>query len=299
MPGGQNYGAAQYQNPYAPPLQTYRAAPAGNYGNRRPTNGKKGFAIASLVLGLVTLLACSCGGGGMALYVADSMDSDTFLGIAAVGMVITMFGGLLAGVLGLVFGIVSCARREEKRGMAVAGIVTAVVGLLPTIFLWLAVLVENDNSLDTEDFLKYGVRKETVDDCFAGRAFELDDGSMIYFAADGSFLWYESDADHSDNYFEGTYATRTGGDAIDYIEEELSWYDVTREEMEEYFLRNAGDDFYTEENFLHLTLETEYQVIGGQGDYNSNVRRYMGFYSEGYYDAVNMDSMNYVLFEEQ
>lgn len=290
----QNYTAPGYQPYQGAPPQTYCAAPAGN-GMNRPDNGRKGFAIASLILGLVALVSCSCGGGGICFYAADLWSLDG----AAIVLVIALFGSLLAGLLGMIFGIVSCVRREQKRGMAVAGIVTSAVGLALSCIVWLYILLDSEtDGVDDLDWYMQNVIQEQEGDAFAGRSFELDDGSAIYFMAGGDFLWYETDYDHSDNYYEGTYETRTGGEAIDYIDQELSWYQVTREDMEDYFWQNAGDSFYCEENFLYLELQTEYQMIEGQGDYNSNVRRYMGFYDEGYYDAANMDTANYVMFEE-
>jgi len=61
------------------------------------------------------------------------------LGTLAIPLALTVYLGVLAGLLGLVFGIVGVRRtrggRASGRGMAVTGIVTALVGLAVAITL--------------------------------------------------------------------------------------------------------------------------------------------------------------------
>ncbi len=63
----------------------------------QPENGK-GFAIASLVIGILSLTCCC--------------------------------GSFIPSILGLVFGIVSKKRQPENNGMAVAGIVLSIIGIV-------------------------------------------------------------------------------------------------------------------------------------------------------------------------
>jgi hypothetical protein len=69
----------------------------------RPTEKKQsnGFAIASLVIGIIALLGSCC------------------------------YGGLL-GILGIIFGIVAI-KKSQSQGMSIAGIATSAVALLITI----------------------------------------------------------------------------------------------------------------------------------------------------------------------
>jgi hypothetical protein len=69
----------------------------------RPTEQKQsnGFAIASLVIGIIALLGSCC------------------------------YGGLL-GILGIIFGIVAI-KKSQSQGMSIAGIATSAVALLITI----------------------------------------------------------------------------------------------------------------------------------------------------------------------
>ena len=92
----------QYQQPIPP------------YGYREPEH--KGFAIASLVLGILSIVLCC------------------------------IYGGFL-GILGLIFGIVSLAKKESKMGMAIAGIITSALGLIYAIMMVMATVMT----------IKYGI----------------------------------------------------------------------------------------------------------------------------------------------
>lgn len=61
------------------------------------------------------------------------------LGIFAIITSFTVFGGVILGILALVFGFISSARAKrgeaEGRGMAIGGIVTGIVGLVIAVAL--------------------------------------------------------------------------------------------------------------------------------------------------------------------
>ena len=229
---------------------------------------KRGFAIAALVLGILSMT----------------------IGIAA---------GMVFGLAGIICGIISFTRKEQSRGVAIGGIVTSNIGaVLGSILLITVILVFSNteerekNMVHTADELSnsYG---DNVD-VFSGNSYQFDDGSVIYFNDDGSFYWYQSDSDHEDNYYSGTYECYKGMQATEYIVNQLPDYNVTEEEMKDYFARNTGSEFYNEENFVYLALNDDKVVIDGEKSENVGTRRYMGFYLDGCYDAANMDTASYV-----
>lgn len=84
------------QNPYS--------QPGGPTVNQMPGQAQTpvpgcGFAIASLIVGILSMTLCCVGGSIM-------------------------------GLMGLIFGIVSINKKESVRGMAIAGIVTSGIGIL-------------------------------------------------------------------------------------------------------------------------------------------------------------------------
>ena len=95
--GQNNYYSQQagYQSQYNQPVGN--AYQQQQYASYEQPSGK-GFAIASLVLGIVSVCTCC--------------------------------GGLLPSVLGLIFGIISKSKQSENNGMAIAGIILSSIGIV-------------------------------------------------------------------------------------------------------------------------------------------------------------------------
>lgn len=252
--------------------------------NQPPKSPKMGMAIAALVIGILSMTLCCAGG--------------TFLGLA-----------------GLILGIVSLAKNHDGKGMAIAGIITSLIGILVGIFMLFYIFIfvyafnetiteyseydyntpyEDIESLLEEDY-DWGNLYHTS--AFSGHTFEAEDGSVIYFNENGTYIWYQSDDNHDDNYYSGTYSEYYESDAQDYIVYDLWEYAVTQEELDDYFERNEGNSFYNKENFCCLVLHTDILIMDGESrldnSYDSN---YMGFCSNGIFDATNMASGEYALF---
>lgn len=242
---------------------------------------KSGFAITSLVIGILS-------------------------------MTILCLGGSLLGTIGLIFGIVSLCRHEIRKGIAISGIITSCLGILIGIFLIIALLfirnVRTNQILDEVDSMIQddtqnapfddSSSKDSVD-VFCNNHFESGDESMIYFEDDGTFIWYQSDSNHEDNYYIGTYDVYNADNAVTCLTEELTEYGVTPKEMEDYFARNADSDYYTKENFYVLILHNKQLVTDGIEQSTSSDTPYMGFYVDGYYDCTNMNTANYASFTLQ
>ncbi len=124
------------------------------------------------------------------------------------------------------------------------------------------------------------------------------DSSLLICETDGSFKYYQSAEDLTNNYFDGTYVFYMGKDAVNYITTELSDYAVTEEELKTLFDNNEE---YDESNFVILVLNNEACMVDGENQMESPAKTpYFGFCleSEGvlYLDIANMNSANYHLF---
>ena len=168
--------------------------------------------------------------------------------------------------------------------------IVAMVGLLATVAIGVAGCGSESGQDDVAD---------TKMAEFAGQKYTAEDGSVMYFEEDGEFFWYQSDENHDDNYYSGEYEFYFAEDAVDYIINDLTQFGVTQEKMDAYFEMNAGDEFYNEENFCCMVLDNKVFMMDGQkteSDDGSMLSYYMGFYAEGYFDAANMSTGNYVGF---
>jgi len=109
----------------------------GSYGGPTPPAGPNGMAIAALVLGIVSIP------GGFTVWI-----------------------GLIAGVLGIVFGIIGLRRASQPggrgKGMAVAGLATGVVGLVLSIVVGLFIVNELGRCRDQ---LGPGATPRQLSDC--------------------------------------------------------------------------------------------------------------------------------------
>lgn len=78
--------------------------------NTAPTNDKKGFSIAALVLGIIALVLCCI------WYVS-----------------------IPCGIIALILGIIGL--KSSKRGMSIAGIITGVIGMILSIVLLISIVM--------------------------------------------------------------------------------------------------------------------------------------------------------------
>ena len=263
------------------------------YGQQGPE--RKGFAIASLVLGILSIVLCC------------------------------MYGGFLFGIPGAILGIVSLVKHENKMGMAIAGIITSYVGIIYGIVLLMTVMMtvrvgmeqfnsewyqmmeelygvpresqgtlpNNDAKLPEEEVTENAQETEThganEENPFAGNSYVMGDGSVIYLEADGTFIWYQDDAVHEDHYVTGTYDAYRAELAESYLMIYLGVYGKTEEELAERYQGIKKDETYTKEDFICLVLHNESVIAEGKEQaaepYDTN---YMGYYVNESYDAVNM-----------
>ena len=269
--------------------QSYQNGQWQQYPNTPQQSEKMGFSIASLVMGILSVLCC------------------------------WIYGGFL-GLIGVVLGIVALTKKESKKGMAIAGIITSVFGIIILVFLLIATVFASAGKLALSDpqmqeeildlVDEYGDgdyeydydsdNELTTQDPFAGKRYKAGDDSVIYFEEDGTYIWYQDDTDHSDNYYAGRYEAYVADDAEDYIVNDLSEYAFTQEEMDDYFARNADSDLFQKENMVCFVLYAEERIVEGEDvtDDAEATTPYMGFLKDGYLDAANMKTLNYVIFTE-
>ncbi len=124
------------------------------------------------------------------------------------------------------------------------------------------------------------------------------DGSLITCNTDGTFQYYRSADDLTNNYFEGTYTFFIGEEAVQHITTELSSYAVTETELETVFESNEE---YNESNFVCLVLNNEKCFMDGINQIETPYQTpYFGFCLEEdgnlYLDIANMNTGNYTLY---
>ena len=105
----------QYQQPVyqqQPYQQQYQQPQYPQYMETPEEKTANGFAVASLVLGLVSLFCC----------------------------------GLFTGIPGLIFGIISIRKKKEQNGMAIAGIIICGIAIVFTTLVCVIALISSATS---------------------------------------------------------------------------------------------------------------------------------------------------------
>ena len=134
--GQQGYGQ-QYPGQQYPGQQGYQNAPAG-YDQGAPAKSN-GLGIAALVLGILSIPAAF------------------------------FFVGLVFGLLAIIFGIIGLrrvkARRADNKGMAIAGLVTGIVGLILSIIVVIGTVFLVNTAQDCIDELGPNATQAQLDQC--------------------------------------------------------------------------------------------------------------------------------------
>lgn len=162
------------------------------------------------------------------------------------------------------------------------------------IILFVAFTAVSFEGSKTED--KKGAYSSSIISDYSWQA--SGDGSYIVCKTDGTFKYYRSADDLTDNYYSGTYEFYIGEDAVIYVTKTLSDYSVTEDELEDVFDRNEE---YDESNFVCLVLNNEKCIIDGENQIDSPYRTpYYGFCLEEdgtlCLDIANMNTGNYALY---
>lgn len=152
---------------------------------------------------------------------------------------------------------------------------------------------ENLTPIDSDNAIEISTKKMSH---FWGSKYVCKDGSTIYFNEDGTFKWYQDEA-NSDAVKSGTYSVSFGEDAKKLLITDYKEYGVTEEELDEYAKRNEGDELHSAENLTFMVLVTTSLKSGGvEKSTSSKTTPYYGYSNETVFDAVNMNSGNYATF---
>lgn len=132
---GYNYGQSNGSTEY-----NY-GQPAGRYGSNKSES--EGFGIASLVLGIITvLLFCTC-------------------------------ISWITGILAIIFGIIQLVK-GNKKGMAIVGLITGGIGFIASVILYILIFFTSLGSYSNYD----DIYNHIYDDIYDDIENSMDDGTI-------------------------------------------------------------------------------------------------------------------------
>lgn len=142
--------------------------------------------------------------------------------------------------------------------------------------------------------------KKQEKDALTGTAWtSVDDDSYWIFNEDHSFFWYQDRDEKDDNYYGGVYKLYRGEAAMDFIEKELSSYNVTKSGLMEVI--NKTDRYMVEDFICIYTKNTTFMLEGKEQVSKPNMIPYMGFMlnDETVLDIANMKTGSYYGFTKE
>lgn len=200
--------------------------------------------------------------------------------------------GLILSIIGLVFAV---KNGEKGKGLAIAGII---VSAILTLFVIFVIASGNfhysirlfPNKIDTPEEIEEYVQDNIWID--------IDEDTCLEFVSSKKFKYYRDFEETDDYYYEGTYELYIGKEAIEYLEDDLSQYGITEEDVEELA---GGSKYYKVENLVVLVLHSEKRYVEGKNDLDETVvTPYIGFFAtndnQHALDMTNLNSFQYYLF---
>lgn len=139
---GQPSGSAEYNYGQSNGSTEYNyGQPAGRYGSNKSES--EGFGIASLVLGIITvLLFCTC-------------------------------ISWITGILAIIFGIIQLVK-GNKKGMAIVGLITGGIGFIASVILYILIFFTSLGSYSNYD----DIYNHIYDDIYDDIENSMDDGTI-------------------------------------------------------------------------------------------------------------------------
>lgn len=139
---GQPNGSAEYNYGQSNGSTEYNyGQPAGRYGSNKSKS--EGFGIASLVLGIITvLLFCTC-------------------------------ISWITGILAIIFGIIQLVK-GNKKGMAIVGLITGGIGFIASVILYILIFFTGLGSYSNYD----DIYNHIYDDIYDDIENSMDDGTI-------------------------------------------------------------------------------------------------------------------------
>lgn len=229
---------------------------------------------------------------------APSNNTSTILGIlSCVFFMIPIISIPLA-----IISIVTGNNERKNTNKFATGIILGIISLLLTILMIAFLVTVAFFAIQHTDnlFNDYQIEKKIDENFFEkkdmnfdikGYSWLGDDNSILYLNKDNTYIWYQQDNNHEDNYYQGKFKTYTGEDAIEYISTTLEEFGLTEEAQRSFF--EEGKHELNEYYLIILTCEKA-KMDGKETEGTDNTAYYYGFYSKTKkrLDLINMSTKN-------
>ena len=114
---------------------------------------------------------------------------------------------------------------------------------------------------------------EEKGDYLTGNKWEATDGSLIDLNTDGTYRFYRSSADKTNNYYTGNFEVLNGQDAINYL---INEYDFDEDSQRSVMTQYGVEDQY----YYVLILNAKECIVDGKNTLTEETKvEYFGYYA--------------------
>lgn len=128
---------------------------------------------------------------------------------------------------------------------------------------------------------------EEKGDYLTGNSWEGTDGSLIDLETDGTYKFYNSSADKTNNYYSGKFEVKNGQDAIDYLVKEYGFNEEGQ--------RSVMQKYQVEDQYYYvLILNHDECIVNGENILTEpSMTEYFGYYStyDGHLNFTSLKTM--------
>lgn len=226
--------------------------------------------------------------------------ASLILGIIAFVFGVVFFISIPLAIVSIILGIISLVKNSSK-GLSIAGIILSSISIIASIGIILILgaigssIGDNDVKSGIVSFMNKLSKGQTenldIENKLDGNRWKMDDGSVLELRDNGTYYWYKTEEDTTDNYFFGTYKTYLGDRAIEKIDEEYGF-------NEEGYSHNTA---VLRTDIYYLELNKEKMKIEGKTTDVVQSTKYALFFYYGAYSecsGMNLETYNSITLEK-
>ena len=222
---------------------------------------------------------CKCGNESLNNQNISSTNSPLILGIFALVFSMIPIISIPLAIISIILAIKSKEKSKAGLILSIISIIISTLLIVAITFIVTYIINHGNDYLEQNpleeffhDYLNEEWFEENQSFDIRGYSWQAEDDSTLYLNMNNTYIWYQKDDNHTDNYYEGDFKVYTGEDAIQYI---TQFYEMPKENQEKTF-ENYGINNY----YLLILNCKKTKMNGTESNGTSNIAYYSGFYSK-------------------
>ena len=220
----------------------------------------------------------------------STSNTTIILGFISIAAVLIPFLSIPLAITSIIIGL----KNKNSFPNIIPAIISLIISIIQVIIFISLLIFYNDYKVDiSEDLFEEIYENEIImpqyDYDIIGYDWLGDDNSLLRLDENGSYSWYQSEENHSENFYEGIYEIYVGSEAISYIANNLNEYNLTENDQ----IKNILASGHSINEYYLIILNCNKLVINGtEQTIINNLIYYYGYHEieDNYLDLTNMNT---------